>query len=246
MQNAGPDAGSLVTVATPTGDVPTYLVRAAVVGPRPGVVVLHDAVGMTADLRRQADWLSGAGFDVAAPDLLGGGTILRCLRDIVRDVTRWQGRLFEQVDAVRAHLADDPDSTGRIGLVGFCMGGGFALALAPPQFGFSAVSANYGMLPKDAAQFFEGACPIVASYGRRDLSLRGAAATLETALATAGVPHDVHEYPEAGHGFLNDHDPGDVPAIFLVMGRLARTAYHEPSALDARRRIEAFFRTHLG
>jgi carboxymethylenebutenolidase len=200
---------------------------------------------MTADLRRQAEWLAGAGFHTAAPDLLGGGTILRCLREIVRDVSRWQGRLFEEVDAVRCWLVAQPGCTGSIGLVGFCLGGGFALAMAPPRFGFDAVSANYGMLPRHVETFFEGACPVVASYGRRDHSLRGAAARLASALEAVDVPHDVVEYADAGHGFLNDHDPGEVPAMFQVFGRLANTGPHEPSARDARDRIVTFFETHL-
>lgn len=104
---------------------------------------------------------------------------------------------------------------------------------------------DYGALTKDVEQLLVGACPIVGSYGGRDGSLRGAAARLEQALQGAGVPHDVKEYPAAGHGFLNNHGPGEVPLIFRVMGSFARTAYHEPSAQDARRRIVAFFDAHL-
>lgn len=78
-----------------------------------------------------------------------------------------------------------------------------------------------------------------------NLSLRGAAARLETALAAAGVDHGVKEYPDAGHAFLNDHSDDDVPKLFLLMGAVTRTGYHEPSAIDARRRIVAFFNKHL-
>jgi carboxymethylenebutenolidase len=65
-------------------------------------------------------------------------------------------------------------------------------------------------------------------------------------LTGVGVDHDVKEYPEAGHGFLNDHDPADVPLLFAVMGRFSANGYDEPSAIDARRRIVEFFNTHLG
>ena len=64
-------------------------------------------------------------------------------------------------------------------------------------------------------------------------------------LVMAGVVRDVKEYPDAGHGFLNDSDPADVPALFLLMGKMVRTGYHAPSAEDARQRIVAFFNTHL-
>ena len=62
------------------------------------------------------------------------------------------------------------------------------------------------------------------------------------------MDHDVKEYPDAGHAFLNDHDSaGDrTPVIFVVMGKFAGTpGYHEPSAQDARRRIVSFFKAHL-
>jgi carboxymethylenebutenolidase len=232
-------------VPTPGGDLPVHLAVPATDGPWPAVVVLHDAAGMTTDLVNHCKWLAGEGFLAAAPDLLRGGSIARCLRDIVRDYATWEGQTFAQVEAVRRWLADREDCTGRVGVIGFCLGGGFALSLAP-GYGFAAASANYGRLPRDAERYLQGACPVVASYGGRDLSLRGAATTLRRALDAAGVDNDVKEYPDAGHGFLNDHAPGEVPFLFSLSRPVLRVGYHEPSARDARERIVAFFRTHLG
>ncbi len=91
-----------------------------------------------------------------------------------------------------------------------------------------------------------GACPVVGSFGGKDKGLRGAAARLDGALTAAGVPHDVKEYPQASHGFLNDHGTdGRVPPVFAVMAKLSGMGYHEESANDARRRIVAFFAEHL-
>ncbi|MCU0256261.1 MAG: dienelactone hydrolase family protein [Vicinamibacterales bacterium] len=231
-------------VPSPLGELPTYRAVPTGDGPWPGVVVVHDAVGMTTDLVNQVDWLADEGFVAAAPDLFGGGTIGRCLREVVRSYTTWQGSMFERIEAVRRWLAEQPGCTGRVGIVGFCLGGGFALALAPGH-GFQAAAANYGMLPRDAERFFAGACPIVASYGGRDLSLRGAAASLRAALTAAGVENDVKEYPDAGHGFLNDHAPGEVPFVFALSRPLLHTGYHETSAQDARARIAEFLHLHL-
>ena len=67
-------------------------------------------------------------------------------------------------------------------------------------------------------------------------------------MGALGVDHDVKEYPDAGHAFLNDHDgAGDrTPIIFVVMGKFGGpSGYHEPSAKDARRRIVSFFDRHL-
>jgi carboxymethylenebutenolidase len=110
---------------------------------------------------------------------------------------------------------------------------------------------NYGVgVRRDAyaGDFLAGACPIVASYGARDRANRGTAGRLGHVLTALDVDHDVKEYPGPGHAFLNDHQgAGDRdPLIFVVMGKFAGpSGYHEPSALDARRRIARFLRTHL-
>jgi carboxymethylenebutenolidase len=64
-------------------------------------------------------------------------------------------------------------------------------------------------------------------------------------LSDAGVAHDVKEYTDAGHSFLNDHDPDEFNALVVMLARISNSRYHEPSAQDARQRIVAFFDSHL-
>jgi carboxymethylenebutenolidase len=233
-----------VTIQGARGDMPAYVATPEGAGPWPGVVVIHDALGMTADLRRQADWLASAGYLAAAPDLYYWGGRVRCLFATIRQAMAREGGVFDDLEAVRAWLTGHEGCTGRIGVIGFCMGGGFAVLLAPGER-YGAASVNYGRVPADALRLLEDACPIVASYGGQDRGLRDAPGRLTEALSASGIAHDVKVYPEAGHGFLNDHTQGEVPRWAVVMGKMVHTEYHDPSAQDARQRIIAFFDEHL-
>lgn len=236
-----------VTIPSRRGELRGYVAHPEGDGPWPGVVVIFDVGGLSRDTVRQCDWLASEGFRAVAPDLYRGRPIARCLVPVMRDAIRGGGAVFDDIADTREWLEASPHSNGRTGVIGFCMGGGFALLLAPGH-GFAASAPNYGAVPKHPETALAGACPIVASYGGRDRTLRHAARRLDEVLDDLGVVHDVKEYPAAGHGFMNDHEgAGDrIPLLFAVMGRWARNGFHEPSARDARRRIVAFFERQLG
>jgi carboxymethylenebutenolidase len=237
-----------IAIQTTTGEIPAYVALPSSGRPEPGVVLIHDMFGMTQDLRNQVDWMAAQGFVAVAPDLFHGRRMMAGVLGVRRDAIAHEGRTFDEVEAVRGWLVNRTECTGAVGVVGFCMGGGLALMLALGR-GFAASAVNYGSAPRSAydPDFLAGGCPIVASFGARDRSLRGAAGQLERALTAAGVSHDVKEYPDAGHGFLNDHEGAHdhLPALFSVTARLMTFGYHEPSAVDARRRIVSFFDAHL-
>ena len=222
--------------------LPAYLARPpAGVGPWSGVVVLHEAFGLNGDIRRHADRLAGAGYLAVAPDLLAGGPKAVCLVRTFRDLRAGRGRSFERLAATIDWLRAQPGCASRVGAIGFCLGGGFAL-LAGVRHDLSATAVNYGEVPEGPDSALAGVCPVVASYGAEDRAMRGRAERLEQALAALDVPHDVKVYPGAGHGFLNRHD---LSPRLRPLEHVAGLGYDEAAAEDAWARILAFFEAHL-
>lgn len=216
-----------------------YVARPAGDGPWPGVVVVHEIFGVDEVMRRQVDRLAAAGYLAIMPDLFSAGGALRCLRGTFAALSAGTGRPFHDIDAARRWLLSRPDCTGKVGVIGFCMGGGFALLSSTN--GYDVASVNYGQVPKDAARVLRGACPIIASYGGKDQG--DGAADLERALTAADVEHDVKNYPDAGHAFLNDAPVG--PLLMRPIMRVAHVGPEPASAADAWRRIEEYFAVHL-
>ncbi len=229
-----------VTIAAPSGPLPGYLARPEAT-PAPAVLVVHEAFGLTDEMRRHADRLAAAGYVALAPDLFSWGLTIRCVAATMVALSRGQGRAFDDIEAARSWLAGHEDGTGAVGIVGFCMGGGLALACAP-RGGYGAAAPNYGDVPTDAEHVLQGICPVVASFGGRDRYLRGHPKRLESALDALGVTHDVKEYPQSTHGFMNPH-PGLIPRL---TGRLLPLEYDPAAADDAWARILTFFHEHLG
>ncbi|HVM52095.1 MAG TPA: dienelactone hydrolase family protein [Acidimicrobiales bacterium] len=206
--------------------------------PFAGVIVLHDAVGLSDDARRITSRLVGHGYAAACPDLYSYGRPKAvCVARTMVEMVRGGDGTARRVGAVREWLAARPEVAGRpVGLVGFCMGGGFALTVGA-RGGFGATAPNYGRVPKRAEEL-RGICPVVASFGADDRMLRADPERLSAHLAELGVDHDIEVYRGVGHSFMNDHRGG-------IAGRLIRT-YDERAAEDAWRRILAFFDRHLG
>lgn len=209
-------------------------------GPWPGVVMIHEAFGLEEVMQRQAKRLAAAGFLTLAVDLYSAGGAKRCLVPTMTSMLRGHGKAFTDIEVARSWLLESPDCTGKIGVIGFCMGGGFAMVSAGD---FDAASVNYGQLPRKLDEAVVDACPIVGSFGGKDFSLRGAAAKLETALSNAGIENDVKEYPAAGHAFLNDAEAG--PKVLRPLERILGIGPDPVAAQDAWKRIDSFFERHL-
>ena len=118
------------------------------------------------------------------------------------------------------------------------MGGQFALVMSPK--GFDASAPFYGVpLPRELSDTLDGACPIVASFGKKDPTGRGAPEKLQQVLDDKGIANDIKVYPNVGHSFANK-----LPAQPLL--RIAGFGYNEDATEDAWTRVFSFSGEHLG
>lgn len=218
-----------------------YLAEPEGTGPFPAVLMIHEAFGLNDISRRQADRLAAAGYLTLAVDLFSDGGPRRCLVSTMRSLASGSGKAFTDLAIARTWLEQSGRTNGKIGVIGFCMGGGFALLIA--KDGFDAAAVNYGRLPKNPEKALQGACPVVGNFGKADRSLPGAAAKLEAALDTLGIENDIREFEGAGHGFMNDAEVGPraLRPLFRVMG----VKPDPEAAAEAWQRIEDHFARHL-
>jgi carboxymethylenebutenolidase len=206
-------------------------------GPWPGVVVVHDAIGYRPDNESTSARIAAAGFVAITPNLYSRGGRARCITRVFRELLSQRGRALDDILAARDHVQSMPECTGSVGVVGFCMGGQFALVMAPKGFGASAPF--YGTpLPRHLSESLDGACPIVASFGGRDPLGIGAPARLRKVVDDKAITSDIKVYPDAGHSFANK-----LPAQPLL--RITGFGYNAAATDDAYRRVFAFFTEHL-
>lgn len=225
-----------IQIDTPTGPIDALLDVPPGQGPWPGVVIIHDALGYRTDKESINRHVATAGYLALTPNLFSRGGWARCVTKVMQQLQTKQGQALDDVLAARDHLKALPDCTGRVGIAGFCMGGGFALVMSPK--GFDASAPFYGApLPTHLDETLDGACPIVASYGSRDPIGIGAPKKLKRVLDHKGIPNDVKAY-EAGHSFANK-----LPAQPLL--RIAGFGYNEEATEDAWARVFTFFGEHL-
>lgn len=220
-------AGAIVS---PSGD-----------GPWPAVVMVHEVFGIDENMKAQMLRLASAGYVVIMPDLYSRGGIRKCLTATFKSLASGEGQAFEDIEAAKNLVLSRSDVTGKVGVIGFCMGGGFALLLA--NDGYDAATSNYGMLPKDMDEALSGACPILGNYGAKDKQLSNAKQKLDETLTKLNVVHDIKEFENAGHAFMNPKQGGG--PIFGSLLRVTGAKPNPEAAKEAWKRIEAFFAKHL-
>ena len=212
------------------GAVNGYLVRPAGQGPWPAVVVVHENRGLNPYIEDVARRVAKAGFLALAPDGLtsvggypGNDDKGRELQASV-DPTKLMNDFFAAVDWMATH----PDSTTRVGIVGFCYGGGVANAAAVAFPDLAAAVPFYGrQAPAEDAPKIKAA--LMLHYAGLDARINEGWPAYEAALKAAGTTYEAHIYPDVNHGFHNDTTP----------------RYDAAAAELAWDRTIAHFRTHL-
>ena len=202
-------AAERVTYDSPKGKINGYLVRGKTKGKRPAVIVIHENRGLTPHIEDVARRLAVEGYLVLAPDLLSvnGGT------PADEDKARELHAKTEREDMIAAAIAAVPfmqkhaESTGKVGAVGFCFGGGIVNQLAVRMGSDMAAGVPfYGVQPsaEDTAKI---KAPINAQYGELDERITGGWKAFDATLTANHVPHEGHIYKGANHGFHNDTTP---------------------------------------
>jgi carboxymethylenebutenolidase len=246
-----PDARDITLRASASGRrLPAFLARPEPEpgldhdAPRPAVIVVHEAMGLNDDIRRIASVFASKGYVTLAPDLVGSGFKPFCIARFFAGIGKvGTGRPYREMAAFQDWLERQAYvDRERIGMAGFCAGGGFTMLYAARGGrNLRAIAPFYGALPGDESMIPD-LCPTVASYGGRDGVFGALGPRLKAALDVAGIPNDVKTYPDAGHSFMSRHD-GLLGAIgpWTPM----RDAFDEEASTDAWARVLAFFGEHL-
>jgi carboxymethylenebutenolidase len=208
-----------------------------------GVVIVHEVFGVTLEMLDVGDRFAARNWVALLPDLFSHGSRIACLVRAMRESQQGApGRVSADIEAARAWLAARPDVDGeQLGVVVFCMGGGFALTYAasrPP--GVRAAAVNYGQVPSDRSALRD-VCPIVGSYGGRDRLYGPHGHRLRRHLEALDVDQDVKTYPHAGHSFMTNGNHPIGRLLFLPM----RLGYAPDDSADAWDRTFTFLERHI-
>ena len=202
---------SMVEYASPRGQgkMRGYLVRpAGASGKLPGVLVVHENRGLNPHIEDIARRIALEGFMAFAPDALAPLGGYPGDEDKARELFAKLDpeKVREDFVAAAEYLKGRPDCTGKMGVVGFCFGGGIANLLATRLPDLSAAVPFYGAQPKpeDVPRI---KAPLLIHYAEQDERINAGAAAYEAALKANNVRYQVFSYPGTQHGFNNDTTP---------------------------------------
>lgn len=202
-------------------------------GSHPALVVIHEWWGLNDWIKQEASGYAAQGYVALAVDLYHGKIAdnPETAHELMRGLPQDQG--VRDLTAAVKYLEGRKDvKRGRIGAVGWCMGGGFALQLAIAAPDLKAVAVNYGALATEKSDLAKIHAAVLGNFGGKDQGIPPEAVhAFESTMKGLGKPVDAKVYPDAGHAFENPNN---------------KRGYRPEDALDAMGRMERFFRQQLG
>lgn len=219
------------------GNYSAYLARPAEGKKLAGVLILHEIYGLTDSIRNTANRFASEGYVALAVDMYSNGRnrplcILKTGLDLLANANKSQH--MRELDEATKFLQSYPQvDANRIGIIGFCMGGGYALTFAVHSQQLKAASVFYGTNPHPLESVAK-ICPVVGSYADRDPFIKtrihpNQARKLEQMLEHYNRPHDIKIYPDTKHSFFD----------------YTNKAYNPEAASDSWQRTLNFFNEHL-
>lgn len=200
-------------------------------GPFPGVLVIHEIFGLNDNIKDIARRFADQGYAALAVDMFSHRNRAVCMvRFFVGMTTNsLNNGGVQDLKAALSVLAQQPGvDANRLGAVGYCMGGSFAVALACADNRLRAVAPYYAMNPRPL-EAVRRICPVVGSYPGNDFT-KSAGEKLNIELDRYQIPHDIKIYPGAKHGFFNDDNA---------------SIYDPGAAQDSWQRVLSFFQQHV-
>jgi carboxymethylenebutenolidase len=208
-----------------------YLPQGA--GPHPGLIVIHEWWGLNDWIKQEAASYASKGYVALAVDLYRGKVADNpdTAHELMRGLPQDQG--VRDLVAGFNYLESRKDvKRDRIGAVGWCMGGGYALQLAIAAPSLKVVAINYGALATDKDQLAKIHAAVLGNFGGKDQGIPpDAVHAFEAAMKSLRRPVDIKIYPDAGHAFENPNN---------------KTGYRPDDAADALARIDRSFADQLG
>lgn len=229
-----------IAIATPDGSMPAFVHLPDTPGPRPAVLLLMEAFGLTSHIRSVAARIAREGYVVLTPDLyyrefphnkFGYDQVDEGIAMMLR---LDHARFVEDARSALAYLRGRPDvEAGRIGVTGFCMGGGLSFLVACELSNEIAAAAPfYGMVLDEWIHAVEKiGVPVYLFFGEADPFIPlDRVGEVESRFRELGKRYQIKVYPGTDHGFFCDE----------------RSSYDRGAADDAWRELCRFFREHLG
>lgn len=231
-------SGRMITISGPGGNFSGYLARPGVTGTGPGVVVCQEIFGVNTEMRRVCDWLAQEGFVALCPDLFHRQDPGLTLTDHSEEEWQKAFALYQGFDldggsddlgaalsALRTHEA----CTGKVGAIGFCLGGLLAY-IAATRTDSDASIGYYGVsIPDYLGEAAKISAPLMLHIAGKDEFVPAEAQSAISERLTNHPDVTLHVYPERDHAFARE----------------GGAHYHAEDASAAHGRSLAFLRAHL-